>query len=243
MSNPDKRPNLFVSALPALFLLAAAGTGYLVSQHESEPHHTTITVTPPSASPSPSPTPTKTRAKPTASPLPADSLKICGEIFKITPVTSAMQEEVHRIRKDYPYVCDVDWDLMEGENWGLAWTPGATVEINSEFEYFRIYTSDTADNLEFQVKETVRHEFGHQVTFQHFGMPQQHDADILEIFGDYRPDPIVGEILPTYNADEHAADIFAAALNPDPESPYVTRYSKEILNTARYYLDNTTAIH
>lgn len=234
-----------LSALPAIFLLSMVGCGYVVSQQEEEPTHTTITVTPetPEKSPEPTPSPTETATK-SAIPTPdKDEVRICLEIFEKTPVTVAMAQEVERIRKDYAYICDIDWDLFEStDTWGQAWTPGGIIDINSDFEMYRVYEEDTADHLTFQVKETVRHEFGHQVIFQHFGMPGQDDLAIRKIFGNYQPDPINGAVTDTYTADELAADVMAAALNPDPASPWVTRYDPEVIESARTYLDDTERI-
>lgn len=227
-----------LSAIPGIFLLALVGCGYVVSQQEEEPTHTTITVSPETPEKSQEPTPSPSKSSPatkSAIPTPGkNEVRICTEIFEKTPVTVAMSEEIERIRKDYAYICDIDWDLFESDDtWGQAWTPGGTIDINSEFEFFRVYEEDTAEDLEFQVKETVRHEFGHQVIFQKYGMPGQDDEDIQRFFGyDAEPDPISGEVPDTYNADEFAADIISASLNPDRSSPYVTRYSSTQIKRA-----------
>lgn len=236
-----------LSALPAVFLFGLVGCGYVVSQQEEEPTHTTITISPETPEKSQEPTPSPSKSSPatkSAIPTPGkNEVRICLEIFEKTPVTVAMSQEIERIRKDYAYICDIDWDLFTSDDtWGQAWTPGGTIDINKDFEFYRVYEDDTAEDLEFQVKETVRHEFGHQVIFQHFGFPGQDDLAIRKIFGNYQPDPIAGEVPSTYTADELAADIIAATLNPDSSSPYVTRYDADVIKTARTYLDDTERI-
>lgn len=231
-----------LSALPGVFLLALVGCGYVVSQQpEDVPTvHTTVTVPAPTQSKDPEPTPA---TKP-AAPKPAkNEVMICGEIFEKTPVTNTMRSEINRIREDYAYICDIDWDLFASDDtWGRAWTPAASIDINEDFEAYRIYESDNVEDLEFQVRETVRHEFGHQVIFQHFGYPGEDDLAIRKIFGNYQPDPLNGEVADSYTADELAADVMAAVLNPDSSSPYVTRYDADVLNSARAYLDETERI-
>lgn len=238
-----------LSALPVLVLFGAVGCGYVLSQEEEPVTHTTVTVTPDapqskSPEPSPTPKPTETATK-SAIPTPGkNEVRICLEIFEKTPVTVAIAEEVERIRKEYAYICDIDWDLFTSDDtWGQAWTPGGIIDINSDFEMYRVYEDDPNEQLVFQIKETVRHEFGHQVIFQEFGMPGQDDEDIKEIFGyEAEPDPANGQIPDTYTADELAADIMAAALNPDRESPWVTRYSSTQIKQANLVLDTVERI-
>lgn len=232
-----------LSAIPGIFLLALVGCGYVVSQsEEAAPKYTAPPVTQ-SAEPTPSATPTQ--STPAPKPLPSlkdNELRICGEIFEKTPVTSVMHSEINRIRKDYGYICDIDWNLFTSDDtWGQAWTPSGDVDINEDFEMYRTSESDTGEDMSFQIRQTIRHEFGHQVIFQVYGMPTINDEE-LEIFGEYAADPIAGEVLDGYNADEHAADVVAAALLPDPSNPYVTRYSPEQIDTALNLLDTVRRI-
>lgn len=229
-----------LSAIPGIFLLALVGCGYVVSQSEEAPANTVVTSPGPAPSKDPEPSPVTKPAAPKPS---KNEVMICGEIFEKTPVTNTIRSEVNRIREDYAYICDIDWDLFTSDDtWGRAWTPGGTIDINEDFEMFRVFTDDTGEDLEFQIRETVRHEFGHQVIFQHFGNPGEDDTDIRKIFGNYQPDPLAGEVADSYTADELAADVMAAALNPDQNSPYVTRYDAEVLDSARFYLDETERI-
>lgn len=229
-----------LSALPGIFLLALVGCGIVVSQSpEPAPKYTAAPMSAeptPTASATPSPTP---KPQPT---LKKNELQICGEIFEKTQVTAVMHSEINRIRKDYGYICDIDWNLfISDDTWGQAWTPGADININEDYEMYRIFPEDTDDHLSFQIRQTIRHEFGHQVIFQVYGMPSINDEE-LEIFGTYAADPIYGEVLDGYTADEHAADVVAAALSPDPSSPYVTRYSEEQIDTALDLLDTVRRI-
>ena len=230
------------SILPAVFLFAIVGCGYAASQSEETP--TPTFTAQPTQTHTETPEPTATPAPKPASPKPSkNEVQICGEIFEKTPVTVTMQSEIAQIRKDYSYICDIDWDLFEStDTWGKAWTPGAEIEINEDIDRYRVLDSDTQEDMEFQVRETVRHEFGHQVIFQHFGYPGEDDIDIRKIFGNYQPDPTTGDIDDSYTADELAADVMAAVLNPDHHSPYVTRYDEEVLNSARSYLDDTKQV-
>jgi hypothetical protein len=234
-----------LSAVPVIFLLSVVGCTYVLSTEE-DPAPTQIHTQTASASPEgkdnpPDPAPaTKTPATPT---LEDNEILICDDVFTKTPVTNVMRAEISRIAKEYPYICDISWTTFESDDaWGRAWTPGARVEINSDFEGYRIYDNDPVENLEFQIRETVRHEFGHQVIFQHFGRPGIDDDKIVTAFGYPAPDPISGVVSENYTADEMAADIIAAALNPDTSSPFVTRYSEPQIFEANHYLDITESL-
>ena len=156
----------------------------------------------------------------------AGAVVVCGEAVPDSEVSRIAADEISRLASEGYPVCEANWaftDTME-KYLGLAYDNDRNfIMMNSNAEHYT--TNDKP--LDATVRHVVRHEFGHQVTFQFFASADPDSGPALaEIF---TGDPNTPEGF------EVAADAISAALGDDAEA-----YDPHRIETARTMLEVDT---
>lgn len=154
-------------------------------------------------------------------------LIICGQAVEEGEVTRIAADEISRLASEGYPVCDANWAFtptME-KYLGLAYDNDRNfIMMNSNPEH---YTTNNKP-LDAMVRHVVRHEFGHQVTFQFYpANDPATDAELSYLF--------TGSENTAEPGHEISADAIAAALGDDAAA-----YDEHQMATARTMLQVDT---
>lgn len=143
-----------------------------------------------------------------------DTETICGFEYPSSPVVAIAADEINRLQTSYPSVCSVQWAFTGMTDYlGLAYDNSQNLILISLVENF--YTQG-GDELDTVVRHVIRHEFGHQITYETYSAYFPENAAALATLFETTPDI----------AYEVAADAMSVVLDPSGSYPRAVSVSQ-----------------